>query len=101
MVYLSTKNLSVPKGRARKLVPKFIGPYKITEANRDTSNYTLELPTGLNVHPTFHVELLRKHEPNDDNIFPHRDARAFYDVGNDEEQEWLVDEIRWVLDSNP
>ena len=71
LIYLSTKNLSVLKGRARKLVLKYIGPYKIKEANRKMSNYTLELPPGLNVHPTFHVEVLRTHEPNDDNIFPH------------------------------
>ncbi|TFK78874.1 hypothetical protein K466DRAFT_465631, partial [Polyporus arcularius HHB13444] len=30
LVYLSTKNLAVPTGRARKLVPKFIGPFQIT-----------------------------------------------------------------------
>ncbi|KAF8808244.1 hypothetical protein BYT27DRAFT_7097399, partial [Phlegmacium glaucopus] len=29
LVYLSTKNISFPKGLARKLIPKFIGPYKI------------------------------------------------------------------------
>ena len=29
MIYLSTQNLALPKGRACKLVPKFIGPYKI------------------------------------------------------------------------
>ncbi|KAI0363210.1 hypothetical protein BV20DRAFT_929239, partial [Pilatotrama ljubarskyi] len=29
LVYLSTKNLSVPKGRARKLALKYIGPYKV------------------------------------------------------------------------
>ena len=29
LVYLSTKNLTLPKHRARKLMPKFIGPYKI------------------------------------------------------------------------
>lgn len=27
LVYLSTENLSLPKGRARKLAPKFIGPF--------------------------------------------------------------------------
>ena len=32
-VYLSTKNLTLPKGRAQKLVPKFIGPYKVLEAH--------------------------------------------------------------------
>ncbi|KDQ56169.1 hypothetical protein JAAARDRAFT_83213, partial [Jaapia argillacea MUCL 33604] len=30
-VYLSTKNISYPKGLARKLVPKWIGPYRITK----------------------------------------------------------------------
>ena len=29
LVYLSTKNLSMPKGRARKLIPKFIGPMAV------------------------------------------------------------------------
>ncbi len=36
-----------PKGRARKLVPKYIGPYKIVGANVETSSYTLELPPNL------------------------------------------------------
>ncbi|KIL59510.1 hypothetical protein M378DRAFT_33370, partial [Amanita muscaria Koide BX008] len=30
LVYLSTKNLQLPKGHARKLCPKYIGPFKIT-----------------------------------------------------------------------
>ncbi|KAI0348860.1 hypothetical protein OH77DRAFT_1379976, partial [Trametes cingulata] len=29
LVYVSTKNMSLPKGHARKLAPKYIGPYKI------------------------------------------------------------------------
>ncbi|KZV87554.1 hypothetical protein EXIGLDRAFT_591000, partial [Exidia glandulosa HHB12029] len=29
LVYLSTKNLTMPKGRARSLIPRFIGPYPI------------------------------------------------------------------------
>ncbi|TFK80237.1 hypothetical protein K466DRAFT_460814, partial [Polyporus arcularius HHB13444] len=28
LVYLSTKKLSLPKGRARKLAPKYVGPFK-------------------------------------------------------------------------
>ncbi|TFK79385.1 hypothetical protein K466DRAFT_505656, partial [Polyporus arcularius HHB13444] len=30
-VYLSTKNLSIPTGRARKLVPKYLGPFRIVQ----------------------------------------------------------------------
>jgi hypothetical protein len=40
-VYLSTQNLTLPKGRARKLVPQYIGPYCITEAHNKASIVTL------------------------------------------------------------
>ena len=43
--------------------------------------------------------MLRQHEPNDDALFPKRDAQAFYNVGNKEEVEWVIDEIlahQWV-----
>ncbi len=61
MVYLSTKNLNLPKGRTRKLCPKYIGPYKIFEAYLDSSAYTLQLPIALQqqrIHLTFHISLL-------------------------------------------
>ncbi|KAL7278559.1 hypothetical protein ACG7TL_007558 [Trametes sanguinea] len=95
-VYLSTKNISMPKGRARKLIPKYIGPYAITACFPDTSNYVLDLPPELKarrVHPRFHVSLLRRHEPNDDAVFPSREALSYYDVGTDDTTEWMVDEI--------
>jgi hypothetical protein len=44
LVYLSTKNLTMPKGRTSKLLPKFVGPYKVLQANPESSNYELELP---------------------------------------------------------
>ena len=45
LVYLSTKNLSLPKGQAKKLLPKFIGLYKIVEAHTAASMVTLGPPT--------------------------------------------------------
>ncbi|KZV77991.1 hypothetical protein EXIGLDRAFT_581729, partial [Exidia glandulosa HHB12029] len=36
LVYLSTKNLRLPKHRSRKLFPKFIGPYQVVEAHKET-----------------------------------------------------------------
>lgn len=44
LVYLSTENLSLPKKRAQKLVPKFIGPYRILEEVSKGASYKLELP---------------------------------------------------------
>ena len=46
-MYLSKKNLNLPKGRAKKLCSKFIGPWKVTKAWLETSTYELELPTAL------------------------------------------------------
>ncbi|KAG6859683.1 hypothetical protein C0993_003595, partial [Termitomyces sp. T159_Od127] len=61
LVYLSTKNLNLPKGRASKLCPKWVGPYKVLKAEPSTSNYVLELPTVLQAQrivPKFRVSLL-------------------------------------------
>jgi hypothetical protein len=48
LVYLLTKNLMLPKGHASKLLPKFIGPYKVLWALPETSNNVLDLPKELN-----------------------------------------------------
>lgn len=68
LVYLLTKNISLPKG----LAPKSIGPYKIS---RDFGNgsYQVELPPDLKwqgIHNVFHASLLQVYIPNDDRPFP-------------------------------
>ena len=90
LVYLSTKNLSLPKGGAKKLLPKFIGPYKIVEAHTAASIVTLDLPPELmawRVHPMFHMSLIWAHIPNDDGRFPCHDTKAYYDFGTAKESE--------------
>ena len=102
---MSTKNLSLPKGQAKKLLPKFIGPYKIVEAHIAASMVTLDLPPELTtrrVHPTFHASLIWAHVPHDDGRFPRRDAKSYYDFGSADEPEWFIDKIlghRWVNQS--
>jgi hypothetical protein len=96
LVYLSTRNLNLPKNRARKLCPKYIGPYKVAKANPNKSNYTLELPTVLakrGIHPTFHISLLRPYQASDDATFPNRTQPEQYDFGLDDKHKWFVDEI--------
>lgn len=93
LAYLSTKNLTLPKGRARKLVPKFIGPYKIL---RDYGNnsYQLDLPAELKqrgLHDGFHTSRLRIHKASDDRRFPGRQIEQIRGFGKT--SEWVVDKI--------
>ena len=96
MVYLSTKNLALCKGWARKLMPRFLGPYRVLKAMNDSSNVTIELPPKLRdrrISPTFHTNLVRPYVKNDDVLFPKKEAKLYYDFANNDEQEWFVDEI--------
>lgn len=95
LVYVSTKNLAVPKGRARKLVPKYIGPYKVLR-DFGNSSFRIELPANLKsrgLHDVFHASLLRIHAPNDDRLFPGRlDSQVEYLGGT--EGEWMIERIK-------
>ena len=78
----------------RKLVPKYIGPYRII---RNTGNeaFELDLPLEMknhNIHPVFHASLLRIHVPNNDRLFPRREVGQVTGL-SDENQEWTVDSI--------
>jgi hypothetical protein len=69
MVLLSTDNLRT-MGRAQKLDPKRIGPFKIIKV-LSKLNYQLELPSTMNkIHNVFHVSLLTKFNHSD--AFPTR-----------------------------
>ena len=60
-ILLLMKNLTTPTDKnrpARKLTPKFVGPFKIIEKISETA-YKVELPHNMKMHPVFHVLLLR------------------------------------------
>ena len=101
LVFLSTKNLNLPKARARKLCPKYIGPYEVLHSSPETSTYTLDLPPelkGRRILPTFHISLLKPYHQSDDTLFPRRSRPGPYDFGLPSEREYVVDEIlghRW------
>lgn len=93
LVYFSTKNLQLPQGLARKLVPKYIGPFKIIKEYPNTSTFKLDFPSSMRIHPNIHASLLRPHIPNDDNLFPKRDSVWSYTLDLSKDQEYEVDSI--------
>jgi hypothetical protein len=58
-VLLNAKNITLLGATASdKLMPRFIGPFKITERVNEVA-YELDLPKYLEIHPVFHVSLLK------------------------------------------
>lgn len=94
LVYISTKNMSLPKGLARKLISKYIGLYFIIEDYKNNS-YKIDLPADLrcrNLHNVFYSSLLHVHVPNNDRLFPGRLANQVSELEN-QENEWAIDII--------
>jgi hypothetical protein len=61
-VMLSTMNLSMKMQGTSKLLPRFIGPFKVTK-RIGTVAYRLDLPPELKIHNVFHVSLLKQYKP--------------------------------------
>ncbi|KAG8724914.1 hypothetical protein FRC09_012079 [Ceratobasidium sp. 395] len=95
LVYVSTQNMRLPKGQARKLAPKFVGPYKVARVLTQGASFEIDLPKEMRargIHPVFHASLLRMHVPSDDRKFPGREYQQIVSLG-DTPQEWSVDRI--------
>lgn len=96
LIFLSTENLSLLKGRAHKLTPKYLGPYKVLKADHLSLTYKIELPPDLKarwIHDTFHEKVLKPHIKNDPKLFPKCKTCVHYNVGNEPDQEWVVSSI--------
>ena len=95
LVYLSTKNITMPKGRACKLSPKYLGLFPISKVIKEGATYQLELSDELTKHGinrSFHMSLLRPHVLNDDHCFPGRMPAQIPGFG-EKPDEWIVDQI--------
>lgn len=74
-VYLETKDLRLrikQKGRSAKFYYRYVGPFEISDAQPDTSNYTLKLPDDYRIHPKVHARRLKRAHENDPILFPGR-----------------------------
>jgi hypothetical protein len=95
LAYVSTENISFPKGCARKLVVRYIGPYKILK-DFGNNSFQIELPDCLKqrgIRDVFHASLLRVHVPNDNRLFPGRLESQVADFEDDDGAEWAADQI--------
>ena len=57
-VLLSTKNLQLKVPGSRKLLPKFVGPFKVTKRIGPVA-YRLDLPPSMGNYNVFHANLLK------------------------------------------
>ena len=74
-VYLESKNLRLrikKRGRSAKFYPRYVGPFEISKAEPETSNYTLILPPEFHIHPKVHARRLKIAHDSDPNLFPGR-----------------------------
>lgn len=55
---LRTKNLRLKSPGTTKLLPKYLGPFRILQKIGKVA-YLLELPTSMKCHPVFHVSQLQ------------------------------------------
>jgi hypothetical protein len=85
-VWLSLQNIKMQNGGGNKLMPRYIGPFKITERIGKVS-YRLELPPTMRVHNVFHASLLKtwKHRPGE----PLHPSPILID----EQEEWVVERL--------
>jgi len=61
-------------GKSAKFYPRYLGPFRIINAEPETSNYKLDLPPEYQcIHPNFHANLLEPFIENDAKQFPLRE----------------------------
>ena len=97
-VLLSSEHLQLKdKDRTKKLMEKYIGPFKIKRVVSSVA-YELDLPSTMKIHPVFHVSKLKPLKSSDSTNYPGRaSAEAPRPppelVNEDGDEEWEVESI--------
>ncbi|XP_028798994.1 uncharacterized protein LOC114754394 [Neltuma alba] len=77
--------------RAKKLTPRFMGPYEILERVGPVV-YMIALPPQLaNVHNVFHVSQLKKYHPDPSHIIEPEEIEIWENMTHNVEPERIVD----------
>jgi hypothetical protein len=87
-VLLNSVNLRPPKGTAKKLLPRWIGPFTVTELIGQNA-VRIKLPQGWRHHPVFNVQLLK----------PFRERENGGTVQPPQPCDWVDNEPLYTVDS--
>ena len=71
---LSSQNINLPNVN-KKMKPRWLGPFPITQVNYNRNNYTLNLDSNFDlrhIHNNFHIGLLRPYRANNLQVIPER-----------------------------
>jgi hypothetical protein len=79
--------------RVAKFMPRFDGPYLVTDTAPEISTVTIDLPNHPNTFPTFHTSQVRPFMENDKELFPGRELDEPPPVFVEDEEEYFVDRI--------
>lgn len=79
--------------RAAKFLPRWDGPYAITEVFPSQSQYRVQLSPEDKSHNMFHVEKLKAYVPNDPSFFPSREPPRPDPILVNDEEEFFVEAI--------
>ena len=78
-------------GKKEKLASRYIRPSEILD-RLDKVSYRLALPPHLSqVHPVFHISLLRKYVPNEMHVLPVQEILVRDDLSYEEQPVAIVD----------
>lgn len=89
-VKLSTVNLNLPSTMSKKLTARYLGPFKVEKIINPVV-YKLKLPASLNIHPMFHISLLRPWK--EDGEFPDHQGESAPVLVYPDDDQWLVDKL--------
>lgn len=76
-----------------KFMPRYDGPYKITDTTPEISTVTINLPNHPNVFPTFHTSQIQPFVENDDALFLNRQLEEPAPVFVNNKEEFIIDQI--------
>lgn len=82
------------QNRVAKFMPRFDGPYTVTDAFPLRSVYSIDIPSSPDLYSKFHASLLKRFVPNDASLFPSRQMPEHPGtVVTENGEEWFVDRI--------